>query len=234
MCERTFLNRFEPVSQLSENLESLKASIPHGVELVAVSKTKPVEMIREAYEAGQRDFGENYVQELLTKFSELPGDVRWHFIGHLQSNKVKQLAPYVYCIHSIDSEKLLLEVEKQAALCNRTIRILLQVHVAVEETKFGWDPKELLQFASQFDWSRIPHVELCGVMGMASFSDDELLVRSEFRRIKDCFDKLKSTIFAVKPAFNTISMGMSGDWKWAVEEGSTLIRVGSAIFGSRN
>ncbi len=191
-------------------------------------------MILVAYQCGQRSFGENYVQELVTKQPALPADIEWHFIGHLQSNKVKQIAPFVHCIHSIDSEKLLAEVQKQAQKCERSIRVLLQVHVAKEETKFGWDPDELQEFVQRFDWKTTPNLEIGGVMGMASFSDDEQLVRSEFHRIKSCYDNLKSTVFGGNTGFNTVSMGMSGDWKWAVEEGSTLIRVGSAIFGSRN
>ena len=191
-------------------------------------------MIMEAYQAGQHIFGENYVQELVAKHPALPEDILWHFIGHLQSNKVKQIAPFVSCIHSIDSEKLLIEVQKQAAKNQRTIQVLLQVHVAIEETKFGWDTTELLEFAQRFDWKSIPNIEISGVMGMASFSDNEELVRSEFRRIRACFDALKARFFDQSSTFKTVSMGMSGDWKWAVEEGSTLIRVGSAIFGSRN
>ena len=222
------------MSLLGENLKNLKKSIPAGVELVAVSKTKPIEMIMEAYQAGQRIFGENYVQELVAKHPALPEDIQWHFIGHLQSNKVKQIAPFVSCIHSIDSEKLLIEVQKQAAKNQRTIQVLLQVHVAIEETKFGWDTTELLEFAQRFDWKTTPNIEISGVMGMASFSDNEELVRSEFRRIRACFDALKASFFDQSSTFKTVSMGMSGDWKWAVEEGSTLIRVGSAIFGSRN
>ena len=222
------------MSLLGENLKNLKKSIPPGVELVAVSKTKPIEMIMEAYQAGQHIFGENYVQELVAKHPALPEDILWHFIGHLQSNKVKQIAPFVSCIHSIDSEKLLIEVQKQAAKNQRSIHVLLQVHVAIEETKFGWDTTELLEFAQRFDWKSIPNIEISGVMGMASFSDNEELVRSEFRRIRACFDVLKARFFDQSSTFKTVSMGMSGDWKWAVEEGSTLIRVGSAIFGSRN
>lgn len=191
-------------------------------------------MILEAYAAGQRDFGENYVQELIVKQPLLPADIHWHFIGHLQTNKVKQIAPFVYCIQSVDSEKLLFEIHKYATKFNRTIRVLLQVHVAREETKFGWNPQELLDFARQTDWHALSGVKIAGVMGMASFSDDQTLVCSEFQKIKICFDELKSSVFAENIDFTTISMGMSGDWALAVKEGANLIRVGSAIFGSRN
>jgi PLP dependent protein len=222
------------MSQVKENIRHLKALLPPNIELVAVSKTKSIELILEAYEAGQRSFGENYVQEFAAKQPMLPGDIQWHFIGHLQSNKVRQIAPFVHCIHSIDSEKLVLEVQKQAAKAGRTIKVLLQVHVATEETKFGWDPAELLAFVAQFNWKLTPNVEIVGVMGMASFSEDETLVRSEFRAIRTCFDQLKKETFAGNDGFNVVSMGMSGDWNWAIEEGSTLIRLGSAIFGARN
>ncbi len=197
--------------------------------LVAVSKTKPVTDIEELYSLGQRDFGENYVQELVEKVAVLPKDIRWHFIGHLQSNKVKYIAPFVHLIHGVDSIKLLQEIDKQASKNNRVVQCFLQVHIAQEETKFGFDEKELLHA----DWQLIEslqNVQVVGLMGMASFSDDMQLVRNEFKQLKITFDKLKE----LQPQLNTISMGMSGDYKLAIEEGSTMVRVGSLLFGSRN
>lgn len=197
--------------------------------LVAVSKTKPVTDIEELYSLGQRDFGENYVQELVDKVAILPKDIRWHFIGHLQSNKVKYIAPFVHLIHGVDSIKLLQEINKQASKNNRVVQCLLQVHIAREETKFGFDEQELLYA----DWQLIEslqNVQVVGLMGMASFSDNVQQVRNEFKLLKTIFDKLKLQ----QPQLNTISMGMSGDYKLAIEEGSTMVRVGSLLFGSRN
>lgn len=190
-------------------------------------------MLMEAYEAGVRDFGENYVQELTEKQPAMPGDVHWHFIGHLQSNKVKYIAPFVHLIHAVDSEKLLAEIQKQAAKNLRTIDVLLQVHVAHEETKFGWDPKELQAFAEQFNATRFPNVRLRGLMAMASFTEDQNILRNEFQTVKQLFDALRAGAFAHQESFDTLSMGMSGDWPLAVQQGSTMIRVGSAIFGNR-
>lgn len=203
--------------------------------LVAVSKTKPADAIKELYNLGHRDFGENYVQELVEKQSTLPTDIRWHFIGHLQSNKVKYIAPFVHLIHGIDSLKLLKEVNKQALKNNRTIQVLLQVHIASEETKFGMDEKELDEILTEPTKTIIidlRNIQIMGLMGMASFSDDQELVRSEFRRLKQLFDKYaqsKSPILKLQ----ILSMGMSSDYKIALEEGSTMIRIGSSIFGSR-
>ncbi len=218
---------------LAQNLIKVKSQLPAHVQLIAVSKTKPAEAIHELYTAGQRAFGENYVQELTEKQTLLPKDIEWHFIGHLQTNKVKYIAPFVTWIHSVDSHKLLLEINKQSAKNNRIIHCLLQVHVAMEETKFGWDKEELLAFANATDFNTLAHVHICGVMGMASFTPNEGLVRSEFAEIKNCFDALKNGPMKNNPNFNQISMGMSGDWQWAVEEGSTMVRIGSAIFGTR-
>jgi PLP dependent protein len=218
---------------LIQNLQSVKNQLPSHVQLIAVSKTKSVEAILELHQAGQKAFGENYVQELMEKQGQLPADMEWHFIGHLQSNKVKFIAPFVQWIHSVDSLKLLQEINKQAAKHNRTVNCLLQVHVAREETKFGWDKEELLAMANTISFSDFAHVRICGVMGMASFSDNEQLVRSEFKEIKLCFDRLKNGPMKNLAAFNQISMGMSGDWLMAVEEGSTMVRIGSAIFGAR-
>ena len=222
------------MASITENINTLLKELPAHVRLIAVSKTKPVSDLQKAYDAGQRIFGENYVQELTEKQPLLPADIEWHFIGHLQSNKVKYIAPFVQCIHGVDSFKLLKEISKQAVKNNRTIQCLLQVHIAQEESKFGFSPAELLEQSSSFSPQDYPGVELCGLMGMASFSDDQQLVCSEFRKLKSTFDTLQSGAFSSLPAFREISMGMSGDWKMAIEEGSTMIRVGSSIFGSRN
>lgn len=192
-----------------------------AVTLVAVSKTKPVEDILELYELGHRDFGENYVQELVDKEAQLPKDIRWHFIGHLQSNKVKYIAPFVHLIHGVDSFKLLQEIDKQAKKQNRIIDCLLQVYIAKEETKFGLAENELAEVLM----SELVNARVCGLMGMASFSDDMELVRSEFRYLKTLFDK--------QPKLQTLSMGMSGDYTIAVEEGSNMVRIGSLLFGER-
>lgn len=198
-----------------------------NVTLVAVSKTKPVADIEALYALGQRDFGENYVQELVDKQASLPVDIRWHFIGHLQSNKVKYIAPFVYLIHGVDSLKLLKEIDKQAAKNNRIIQCLLQVHIASEETKFGMDEQELAEVLSQLHL--FPNVKVCGLMGMASFSDDETKVRNEFKTLHQLL--IKSAIS--DPASAILSMGMSGDYTMAIEEGSTMVRIGSLLFGAR-
>lgn len=197
------------------------------VTLVAVSKTKPVADIEALYDLGQRDFGENYVQELVDKQAILPADIRWHFIGHLQSNKVKYIAPFVHLIHGVDSLKLLKEIDKQAARNNRIIHCLLQIHIASEETKFGMDENELKEALTQLD--SFPHVKVDGLMGMASFSDDEKKVRDEFKTLRQLL--LKSNISDATSAI--LSMGMSGDYKIAIEEGSTMVRIGSLLFGAR-
>lgn len=203
-----------------------------GATLVAVSKTKPVEAIKELYDLGHRDFGENYVQELVEKQAQLPPDIRWHFIGHLQSNKVKYIAPFVHLIHGIDSVKLLKEVARQAAKNTRTIPVLLQVHIATEETKFGFDETEILHANWKDELHDLNNIQIQGLMGMASFSDDEDKVRKEFRSLKQLFDKLAQH---QTPNFKpqTLSMGMSGDYRIALEEGSTMVRIGSLLFGSR-
>jgi len=199
--------------------------------LVAVSKTKPNEDIQELYALGQRDFGENYVQELVDKEAALPKDIRWHFIGHLQSNKVKYIAPFVHLIHGVDSFKLLQEINKQAAKQNRIIDCLLQVHIAQEETKFGMDQTELEEALA--GTAALPHVRVCGLMGMASFSDDGEKVRGEFRLLKALFDKCREwPVVGVEWAI--LSMGMSGDYTIAMEEGSTMVRIGSLLFGARS
>jgi hypothetical protein len=211
-----------------EAYAKITAEIGKKVTLVAVSKTKPVADLQEMYNSGQRDFGENYVQELVDKVEALPKDIRWHFIGHLQSNKVKYIAPFVHLIHGVDSIKLLQEINKQAAKNNRSIQCLLQVHIAQEETKFGFDEQELMDI----DWALIQslqNIQVVGLMAMASFSDNMNLVRSEFRQLKSIFTKLKT----VNNQLQIISMGMSADYAIAIEEGSTMVRIGSLLFGSR-
>jgi pyridoxal phosphate enzyme (YggS family) len=215
--------------------QQLKSALDaKGVTLIAVSKTKPVEDLQVLYDAGHRDFGENYVQELLQKQTVLPKDIRWHFIGHLQSNKVKMIAPFVHMIHGVDSIKLLEVIDKEGRKVDRKINSLLQVHIASEETKFGLDLQEAQEAASSyFLENKFNHVELCGLMGMASFSDDQQLVETEFKSLKQLFDDIKS---ANKHAaqFNILSMGMSGDYLLAIQCGSTMVRVGSLLFGKRS
>ena len=206
-----------------------------GVTLVAVSKTKPVGDIKALYDLGQRDFGENYVQELVDKQEQLPEDIHWHYIGHLQTNKVKQIAPFVQLIHAVDSFKLLQEINKQAERNNRIIDVLLQMHIADEETKFGMDEKELLDFLEYYDAQKndLSNVLIRGVMGMASFTEDAEQVRSEFKRLYAFFDNRKRSNFLFKDSFSICSMGMSGDYRIAIEEGSTMVRIGSLLFGAR-
>jgi PLP dependent protein len=212
-----------------ENYKSIRAELGDKVVLVAVSKTKPVEDIKALYDQGQRDFGENYVQELVDKQPQLPPDIRWHYIGHLQSNKVKYIAPFVHLIHGVDSFKLLKEINKQAQKQNRVINCLLQVYIAQEETKFGLDEAELVALLEELNNNPLQNIAINGLMGMASFTEDVNKVRAEFKELKRLYDKVKSRI----PQINTLSMGMSADYKIAVEEGSTLVRIGSLLFGER-
>lgn len=204
------------------------------VVLVAVSKTKPVEAIKELYDLGHRDFGENYVQELVEKQQQLPKDIRWHFIGHLQSNKVKQVGPFIHLVHGIDSFKLLQEVNKQAKSNNRIIDVLLQVHIAKEETKFGLDENELQELLGMGanKLTELNHVNIKGLMGMASFTDDKELIRAEFKHLKLLFDKYAQSVLQ-NSKFEILSMGMSSDYSTAIEEGSNMVRIGSLIFGER-
>ena len=211
----------------------LKSALGSKVLLLPVSKTKPVADILSAYDCGIRDFGENYVQELREKQPVLPVDIRWHFIGHLQSNKVKYIAPFVYMIQSVDSASLLREIDKQARKHQRNIKVLLQVHVAQEETKFGWSPEELETYLMSEEWKDLSAVSIEGVMGMASFVEDSNQIKQEFDQIYQCFQRLNSLVFVNAP-LTIVSMGMSGDWRLAVDSGSNLIRVGAALFGSRN
>jgi pyridoxal phosphate enzyme (YggS family) len=219
---------------IEDRLKELKHSLPEGVTLVAVSKTKPSALILEAYEAGQHDFGENKVQEMAEKASILPKDIRWHLIGHLQTNKVKYIAPFVHLIHSVDSLKLLAEINKQALKNNRIIDCLLQFHVAQEETKFGLSIEEAEELLKSSEYANMKNIRLVGVMGMASFTENKMQVRKEFRELYTIFDYLKHTYFNHLDFFKERSMGMSSDYKIAEEEGSTMIRIGSTIFGERN
>lgn len=207
---------------------------PSKTKLVAVSKTKPNEAILELYNQGQHAFGENYVQELVDKQAALPKDIEWHFIGHLQSNKVKYIAPFVAMIHAVDSFKLLQEINKQAAKDERIIKVLLQFHIAEEESKFGFDTEGVKKIAEELNQSTLKNIDICGVMGMATFTDDKAQVRREFQHLKQIFDNLKNTYFADSQSFTEISMGMSDDYKMAIEEGSTMVRIGSLLFGKRN
>jgi PLP dependent protein len=220
---------------IKQNISELKVQLPAGVKLVAVSKTHPIEAIQAAFNAGQLDFGENKVQEMCNKHEQLANpNIRWHLIGHLQTNKVKFIAEFVEMIHSVDSLRLLEEIDKQAKKHNRVIDCLLQFHIATEETKFGLDIEEAKQIIESASFKGLQNIKICGVMGMASFSDDIQLVRNEFKTLNSIFSSLKEDYFASCPHFKEISMGMSSDWKIAIEEGSTIIRVGSIIFGQRN
>lgn len=218
---------------IAGNIEKITGSLPSGVSLVIVSKTRKPEEILEAYNCGHRLFGENRVQELLSKKDQLPADIKWHIIGHLQTNKVKYIVPFVSMIESVDSLRLLDVVQNESEKAGKVTDVLLQVHIATEETKFGFDISE----AEQTDWKnvsgRLPDVRIRGLMGMASFSDDEELVRSEFKKLRSLFLRLKEQYFREIDYFSEVSMGMSGDWMTAVEEGSTMIRVGTAVFGQR-
>ncbi|MCE2771855.1 MAG: YggS family pyridoxal phosphate-dependent enzyme [Bacteroidetes bacterium] len=216
------------MKSVAKNIAEFKKQLPDHVTLVAVSKTKPVALIEDAYSAGQRDFGENKVQELTAKIPVLPADIRWHLIGHLQTNKVKYIADAVHLIHAVDSENLLAEINKQAVKHNKTISVLLQLHIAKEETKFGLSEQELHDLLNAQAKGIFPNVKIKGLMGMATNTEDEQLIRSEFRSLRKLFEATKTN------EWDTLSMGMSSDWKIAIEEGSTMIRIGSALFGERH
>lgn len=217
---------------VKNNIEKFTQTLSAGCRLIAVSKTQPVEKIKEAYAAGQRLFGENKAQELTSKYEALPKDIEWHMIGHLQSNKVKYIVPFVHLIHSIDSLKLLIEVDKQAKKVNRVVGCLLQVHIALEDTKFGFSESEVLETLETDQFNSLKNIRVQGLMGMATLTDNQDQIRKEFRNLKALFDKIKSmSIPSVN--MNELSMGMSSDYKIAIEAGSTLIRVGTAIFGER-
>lgn len=218
---------------IKNSINNLLQNLPADCKLIAVSKTKPVEKIQEAYEAGQRRFGENKVQEIVPKYEALPKDIEWHMIGHLQSNKVKYIAPFIHLIHSVDSYRLLEEINKQAARVNRIIPCLLQVHIAEEETKFGFSEVEVTQLLLSGDFALLQNIRIEGLMGMATLTQDLEQVRKEFRGLKKFFDHLKLQTLPLQVKMNELSMGMSSDYRIAAEEGSTMIRVGTAIFGER-
>ncbi|MDD2247036.1 MAG: YggS family pyridoxal phosphate-dependent enzyme [Proteiniphilum sp.] len=218
---------------IKTHIDTLRKVITPEVKIVAVSKFHPAGTVREAYDEGQRAFGESRVQELVVKQELLPRDIEWHFIGSLQRNKVKQIAPFISLIHSLDSERLMLEIEKQGALNNRVIPCLLQIHIAEEDTKSGFSPGECRQFLANGKWKECTHIRLKGLMGMATYTDDKDQIRREFRHLKSLFEELKTGYFSNDPAFRELSMGMSGDFPIAIEEGSTMIRLGTLIFGER-
>lgn len=220
-------------NMIVDNLTNVKKTLTEGVELVAVSKTKPASDIQTLYDAGQRAFGENKVQELVEKYEVLPKDIEWHLIGHLQTNKVKYIAPFVHLIHGVDSFKLLKEINKEAIKCKRTIPCLLQFHIAQEETKFGFSLEEVQELLESNEFVELQNVEIRGVMGMASFTEDDTIIHDEFQNLHNYFQLIKSHYFKFNPEFKELSMGMSGDYLIAMEEGSTMVRVGSTIFGSR-
>lgn len=219
---------------IKENFEKFLKNIPDNVKLVAVTKTKPNENILEAYKAGYKIFGENKVQELVDKQESLPGDIEWHMIGHLQRNKVKYIADFITLIHGVDSFKLLKAINKEAIKVNRIISCLLQFHIAKEQSKFGLSYGEAVEFLDSEEYKALKNVQIEGVMGMATFTEDENVVRSEFRELNHIFNQLKQDFFQDDSRFKEISMGMSGDYRIALEEGATIIRIGSLLFGHRN
>lgn len=219
---------------INNNIASILQKLPASCRLIAVSKTQPVDAIQEAYNAGQRVFGENKVQELVPKHEALPKDIEWHMIGHLQSNKVKYIAPFVSLIHGVDTLKLLEEINRQGIKTGRKIPCLLQVFIASETTKFGFSEEEVMDIVEKRITEKLPSVEIVGLMGMATFTDDTAQVRAEFRKLRSLFDKLASMNLPSNMKMKELSMGMSGDFEIAIEEGSTLVRIGTAIFGTRN
>jgi len=220
--------------KIEENLSLIRNSIAEPVKLVAISKMKSEEEIMEAYRAGHRIFGENKVQELIRKQESLPDDIEWHMVGHLQSNKVKYIASFVHLIHAVDSTKLLSTINKEAAKKGRRIDCLLQVHIATEETKFGFLKDEIIELINSLELLDMKSIQIAGLMGMATYTNDEDVIRGEFRSLKSLFDELKKNYFPGNQSFNELSMGMSGDYLIAMEEGSTMVRIGSLIFGERN
>lgn len=225
------MDYIKKIKMIASRINYIKKQIPNYVTLIAVSKTKPNELIEEGVSSGHLDFGENKVQELVSKYENLPKNIRWHMIGHLQRNKVKYIAPFVYMIHGVDSERLLKEINKQGKNNNRKINCLLQFHIASENTKFGFSLDEVESLQKEDFFNQLQHVNICGVMGMATFTDDNEMIRSEFNNLKSYFEKIK--IHFNVNEFKTISMGMSGDYPIAIDCGSNMIRVGSAIFGER-
>ena len=219
---------------VTQNLSTIKTDIPASVTVVAISKTHAPEVVMQAYEAGQRIFGENKVQELVSKYEVLPKDIQWHLVGHLQRNKVKYIAPFVSLIHSVDSLKLLKEIDKNARKSDRVIDCLLQVYIADEDTKFGLSDDEVFEILESDLFAQMKNIRVVGLMGMATFTDNTEQVRLEFRKLKELFEHVKQKYFADSSYFNTLSMGMSGDYKIAIEEGASLVRLGSVIFGGRS
>jgi hypothetical protein len=219
---------------IAENLEKIRNELPKNVDLVAVSKTKPIEDLQKAFDAGQRIFGENKVQEMATKWEALPKQIEWHFIGHLQRNKVKYLAPFVSLIHGVESLRLLKEINKQALKSNRIIDVLLQFYIADEETKFGLSEDEADELLRSDEFQLLKNIQIRGVMGMATFTKDQEKIKNEFHKLKKIQNSLKANHFSDNGYFDVVSMGMSGDYRVAIDEGSTMIRVGSSIFGARN
>jgi pyridoxal phosphate enzyme (YggS family) len=222
------------MNTIKKNIDNFKSSIPEHVKLVAVSKTKPIEDLMEAYEAGHKILGENKAQELKDKQPQMPDDVEWHFIGHMQTNKVKYIAPFVSLIHSVDRFKVLKEINKQAKKNERIISCLLQFHIAEEDTKFGFDWEEVKEMLESVAFTELKNIKVIGVMAMATFTENKDQIRREFKQLKQYFDRLKQDYFSEANDFTEISMGMTNDYQIAIEEGSTMIRVGSAIFGARN
>lgn len=224
---------FKLKMNLASNLQQVSKDIPAHVKLVAVSKFHPESAIQELYNAGHRVFGESRMQELDRKQENLPQDIEWHFIGHLQSNKVKAIVPYVDTIHSVDSWKLLTEIDKHASVVDRKINCLLEMHIAEEDSKHGLSMDDCRKFLTEEDWRNLKFVNISGLMGMATNTDDTSIVRKEFKALKTFFDEIKEEFFQAEPYFSDISMGMSGDYKLAIEEGATIVRIGSSIFGNR-
>lgn len=218
---------------IAEQISRLHQELPEGVSLLAISKYQPIEALQEAYDAGQRMFGENHIQEMAAKATALPKDIEWHFTGHVQTNKIKYMAPFVSLIHAVDSFRLLREINKHAAKHERRIDCLLQIHIAQEETKYGLTVDECRQLLANEPWRELQHIRITGLMAMGSNTDDLEKVRNEFRQIKQLFDELKSTYFADEPSFSQLSEGMTDDYPIAIEEGSTIVRIGSMIFGER-
>lgn len=218
---------------IADQISRLHQELPEGVSLLAISKYQPIEALQEAYDAGQRMFGENHIQEMAAKAAALPKDIAWHFTGHVQTNKIKYMAPFVSLIHAVDSFRLLREINKHAAKHERCIDCLLQIHIAQEETKYGLSVDECRQLLANEPWRELQHIRITGLMAMGSNTDDLEQVRNEFRKIKQLFDELKSTYFVDEPSFCQLSEGMTDDYPIAIEEGSTIVRIGSMIFGER-
>jgi len=221
-------------SSVAENIARLKESLPEGVKLIPISKTMPEERIMEAWSAGYKIFGENKVQELTRKFENLPKDIEWHMVGHVQTNKVKYMAPFVHLIQAVDRLKVIQTMDREAQKAGRILQGLFQIHIAEEETKFGFNEIELLELLQSKEYMELKHIKMVGVMGMATFTDDTAQVRKEFRHLYRVFRKIQQDYFVQDPEFKEISMGMSGDYNIAIEEGSTMIRIGSLIFGPRS